>query len=97
MSAWLLNEFQQDELPAYTECPLFDPSVTYFVDDDRSWYSVDEEPVKLPEPAPAPKRLTGNNPYGSRGCASCITCRKRKGKVLRNPSLLITVYIRVEI
>lgn len=29
------------------------------------------------------RRASGNNPYGSRGCASCVPCRKRKGKVLR--------------
>jgi hypothetical protein len=33
---------------------------------------------------PIHRRSSGNNPYGSRGCASCISCRKRKGKVLRN-------------
>ena len=27
------------------------------------------------------KRSFGNNPYGSRGCESCIWCRRRKGKV----------------
>jgi len=32
----------------------------------------------------SPRRACGNNPYGSRGCASCVSCRKRKGKVLRN-------------
>ena len=29
----------------------------------------------------ATRRLIGNNPYGSRGCESCMACRRRKGKV----------------
>ena len=29
----------------------------------------------------ATRRPTGNNPYGSRGCESCVACRRRKGKV----------------
>jgi len=29
----------------------------------------------------ATRRPTGNNPYGSRGCESCMACRRRKGKV----------------
>jgi len=29
----------------------------------------------------ATRRLAGNNPYGSRGCESCMACRRRKGKV----------------
>jgi len=26
------------------------------------------------------RRPSGNNPYGSRGCPSCVPCRKRKGR-----------------
>jgi len=29
----------------------------------------------------ATRRGIGNNPYGSRGCESCMACRRRKGKV----------------
>jgi hypothetical protein len=40
----------------------------------------------------ATRRLIGNNPYGSRGCESCMACRRRKGKVpAPTPSLLIEV------
>ena len=42
------------------------------------------EPSTPPESTPPThRRPSGNNPYGSRGCASCISCRRRKGKVLR--------------
>jgi hypothetical protein len=44
---------------------------------------------------PEPKRPRGNNPFGSRGCASCIRCRKRKGKVLRFHALLTAVRVQV--
>lgn len=37
----------------------------------------------------AARRPTGNNPYGSRGCESCVACRRRKGKVSSPPSLHI--------
>jgi len=42
--------------------------------------TIDEELFR-PEPEPVLKRPHGNNPYGSRGCASCVACRRRKGKV----------------
>jgi hypothetical protein len=29
----------------------------------------------------SPKRISGNNPYGSRGTFSCAWCRRRKGRV----------------
>ena len=31
------------------------------------------------------RRPSGNNPYGSRGCESCVACRRRKGKVSTLP------------
>ena len=33
--------------------------------------------------SPPSKRPSGNNPYGSRGCFSCMACRRRKGKVFQ--------------
>jgi|SRR5579859_6081946 len=38
----------------------------------------------------ATRRPGGNNPYGSRGCRSCIPCRKRKGKVRAFETLLMS-------
>jgi hypothetical protein len=32
----------------------------------------------------SPKRALGNNPYGSRGCLSCVSCRRRKGRVFHS-------------
>jgi len=38
----------------------------------------------------ATRRLIGNNPYGSRGCESCMACRRRKGKVpAPTPSFIV--------
>jgi hypothetical protein len=59
---------------------------------DQPYIAPDWDLEEFPEPEPEDepprsgtvKRISGrggNNPYGSRGCRSCITCRKRKGKV----------------
>jgi hypothetical protein len=54
----------------------------------------EQEAPTAPDP-PEPKRPRGNNPFGSRGCASCVRCRKRKGKVLQFQSLLTEVRVHV--
>lgn len=66
--------------------PLPDEQILFFPPDTTIWATLQvSEPLnpemELGSPMMPPRRLSGNNPYGSRGCASCITCRRRKGKV----------------
>jgi hypothetical protein len=71
--------------PGLVNLPIVDQQV--YTVDTESWYSFEDDQNTIyavpaePPPSSPSKRLGGNNPYGSRGCASCITCRKRKGKV----------------
>jgi hypothetical protein len=54
-------------------------------DDDSGLYQEHhaeiEQEVSRERSDSATRNLKGNNPYGSRGCESCMACRRRKGKV----------------
>jgi hypothetical protein len=70
-----LPDYEEKSEPAFYYGEITTPpSKTIF-------YESSTPPESTP---PIHRRSSGNNPYGSRGCASCISCRKRKGKVLRN-------------
>lgn len=76
------EDYQQTMTLSFDDVPASDGNDIMFVSPAEHPESYEDQPPPSPLP-PKPKRMAGNNPYGSKGCASCIRCRKRKGKVLR--------------
>jgi len=68
-----LTASMMSELFPYSQ-PAFAPSPAWYDPGELSEVEPEQEPPRNT------RRIGGNNPYGSRGCRSCITCRKRKGK-----------------
>jgi hypothetical protein len=87
LTGGVLTESMMSELFPYSQ-PAFNPSPAWYDQGELSEVEPEQEPPRNT------RRIGGNNPYGSRGCRSCITCRKRKGKVFRNPAMLTEVRVR---
>ena len=70
----------RDNLPVLTYNPpppdLLFPNAGWFNLTDLNPDMAEEQTIH-----PTPTQRAGNNPYGARGCESCIICRRRKGKV----------------
>jgi hypothetical protein len=87
-------EFLEDDFPAFVYpiessgkdfvWNIFDPDLPALEpeDGDEPEVEKDHEPEDGSEsPASTSNPKKGNNPFGSRGCAACAACRRRKGKV----------------